>query len=143
MDLDQSVMHVQQHFRISNSAATNIIGIAYHDAAYLIKSVEKLQKHSDVKAIVLVSHTVPAAWIIEHDLDLVDTWRFNGMGNTHIATAIDNDTENKIKTWCFGHYHQPTDRPSGNIQYVSNPRGRGNTPWSQSAFYPRRIEIDV
>ena len=105
--------------------------------------MQKLQKHSDVKAIVLVSHTVPAPWIISHDPDLVDTWRFNGMGNTHISRAIDEDTENKIKMWCFGHYHQPTDRSLGDIQYISNPRGRGNTPWSRSVFYPRRIEIDV
>jgi len=143
MDVDQSVMHIQEHFHISNSAAVNITGIAYHDAAYLIKSVQKLQTHSDVKAIVLASHTVPAPWIIAHDPDLVDTWRFNGMGNTHIARAIEEDTENKIKMWCFGHYHQPTDRSLVDIQYVSNPRGRGNTPWSRSVFYPRRIEIDV
>jgi hypothetical protein len=142
MSVEQSVMHVQEHFHISNSAAVNITGIAYHDAAYLIKSVEKLQKHSEVKAIVLVSHTVPAPWLIAHDTDLVDTWRFNGMGNTHIVKAIDADTENKIKMWCFGHYHRPTDRPLGDIQYISNPKGRGNTPWSQSAFYPRRIEIN-
>ena len=91
----------------------------------------------------LVSHTVPAPWIIEHDIDLVDTWRFNGMGNKHIARAINSDTENKIKTWCFGHYHQPVDQQLGGIQYLSNPRGRGNTSWSRSVFYPRRIEIDV
>jgi len=143
MDVDQSVMHVQDHFGISNSAATNIIGVAYHDAAYMIKSVEKLQKHSEVKAIVLVSHTVPGAWLIEHDLDLVGTWRFNGMGNRHIARALENDTENKIKMWCFGHYHRPTDRPKDSVDYISNPKGRGNTPWSQSVFYPRRIEIKI
>ena len=143
MDVDQSVMHVQDHFGISNSAATNIIGVAYHDAAYMIKSVEKLQKHSEVRAIVLVSHTVPGAWLIEHDLDLVGTWRFNGMGNRHIARALENDTENKIKMWCFGHYHRPTDRPKDSVDYISNPKGRGNTPWSQSVFYPRRIEIKI
>ena len=143
MSVDQSVQHIQDHFLISRSAATNITGIAYHDAAYLIKSVEKLQKHSEVKSIVLVSHTVPAPWLIAHDPDLVDTWKFNGMGNTHISMAIDEDTENKVKMWCFGHYHQPTTRSLGNIQYVSNPRGRGDTRWRQSIFYPRRIEIDV
>ena len=143
MDVDQSVMHVQDHFGISNSAATNIIGVAYHDAAYMIKSVEKLQKHSEVRAIVLVSHTVPGAWLIEHDPDLVGTWRFNGMGNRHIARALENDTENKIKMWCFGHYHRPTDRPKDSVDYISNPKGRGNTPWSQAVFYPRRIEIKI
>jgi len=143
VEVAQSVMHICEHFGISNAAATNVSGIAYHDAAYMIKSVQKLQKHSEVKAIVCVSHTVPAPWIIAHDLDLVDTWRFNGMGNTHISRALEEDTENKIKMWYFGHYHQSVDRAVGGIQYISNPRGRGNTPWSRAVFYPRRIEIDI
>jgi len=64
------------------------------------------------------------------------------MGNSHITRAIDEDTEDKIKTWCFGHYHRPVDREFGGITYVSNPRGRGNTDWCQPAYYPRRITID-
>lgn len=143
IDVDQSIKYVQDHFGISNSAAANISDIAYHDAAYLINGVHKLQTHNDVKAIVLVSHTVPAPWIIAHDPDLVDTWRYNGMGNSHITRAIDEDTEHKIKMWCFGHYHKPVDQELGGIQYLSNPRGRGNTPWSQPVFYPRRIEINI
>ena len=143
ISVDQSIMHIQEHFNISNSAAASITGIAYHDAAYMIKGVQKLQKHSEAKAIVVVSHTVPAPWLIAHDPELVDTWRFNGMGNTQISRAIDEDTENKIKMWCFGHYHRPVDQQLGGIQYLSNPKGRGNTPWSRSVFYPRRIEIDV
>ena len=143
ISVDQSIMHIQEHFNISNSAAASITGIAYHDAAYLIKGVQKLQKHSEAKAIVVVSHTVPAPWLIAHDPELVDTWRFNGMGNTQISRAIHEDTENKIKMWCFGHYHRPVDQQLGGIQYLSNPKGRGNTQWHQSTFYPRRIEIDV
>jgi hypothetical protein len=143
IDVDQSIRYVQDHFGISNSAAASINDIAYHDAAYLINGVHKLQTHNDVKAIVLVSHTVPAPWIIAHDPDLVDTWRYNGMGNSHITRVIDEDTEHKIKMWCFGHYHKPVDQELGGIQYLSNPRGRGNTPWSQPVFYPRRIEINI
>jgi len=143
IEVDQSMHYIQQHFGISQSAVASITGVAYHDAAYLINSVRKLQTHGEVQAIVMVTHTVPAPWIISHDVDLVDTWRFNGMGNSHITRAIDEDTEQKIKMWCFGHYHKPVDQNFGGIRYVSNPRGRGNTPWCQQAFYPRRIEIDV
>ena len=28
------------------------------------------------------------------------------MGNPHMQLVIDEDTENKIHTWCFGHYHK-------------------------------------
>jgi hypothetical protein len=65
------------------------------------------------------------------------------MGNSQITRCIDEDTENKIKMWCFGHYHRPVDQQLGGIQYLSNPRGRGNTAWSQSVYYPKRIEVKI
>ena len=143
INVEDSIQHIQDHFGITNSAATNIMGVAYNDAAYMINSIRKLQTHKEVGAIVIVSHTVPAPWIIDHDPDLVDTWRFNGMGNSHITRAIDEDTEHKIRMWCFGHYHKPVDRELGSIDYVSNPRGRGNTKWGRVAYYPKRIEINL
>ena len=143
IDVDISIQSIQDHFGIDNSTATNIMGVAYNDAAYMINSVRKLQTHREVGAIVIVSHTVPAPWIIRHDIDLAGNWRFNGMGNSHITRAIDEDTENKIKMWCFGHYHKPGDQQFGGINYYCNPRGRGNTDWCQRAYYPKRIEIEI
>jgi len=142
IDIDTSMQSIQDHFGINNSATASILSMAYNDAAYMINSVHKLQTHKEVKAIVLISHTVPSPWLVAHDPDLAGTWRFNGMGNSHIDRALDEDTENKIHTWCFGHYHRPVDREFGGVNYISNPRGRGNTPWRQTAFYPRRIEIN-
>jgi len=142
LDMEHSIQSVQDHFGITNSAARNIIGVAYNDADYVINSIRKLQTHKEVGAIVLVTHTVPAPWLVAHDIDLADTWKFNGMGNTQIARALKEDTENKIHTWCFGHYHRPVDQTMHGINYVCNPRGRGNTPWSQATFYPKRIVID-
>jgi predicted phosphodiesterase len=142
LDLDSSVQQVQDHFGISNSAAINISGVAYNDAAYITNSVRKLQTHMEVGAIILVTHTVPAPWIISHDPDLSHTYKFNGMGNSYITQAIKEDTENKIHTWCFGHYHRPVDQTLGGINYLCNPRGRGNTEWSQQVYHPRRIEIN-
>ena len=141
LDLDQSVQWVQSKDGISQTAAMNYNGVGYHDAAYMINSVSKLQRDKDVKAIVLVSHTVPAPWLINHDIELVDTWRFNSMGNRHMAYALGEDTENKIKMWCFGHYHRPIDIERDGIRYVSNPRGRGDTQYSQVAYYPKRITV--
>jgi len=143
MDVESSVQAIQDHHGIDNASAMNITGVAYNDAAYMINSVHKLQTHREVRAIVLVSHTVPAPWIIAHDPDLVGNWRFNGMGNSHISRAVDEDTENKIRAWCFGHYHRPVDRDFNGIRYVSNPHGRGNTPWCQQAYYPQRIVIEI
>jgi UDP-2,3-diacylglucosamine pyrophosphatase LpxH len=131
----------ENYTEIDHDTGNSIPNLAWHDASYLTNSVSKLQTHKDVKSIVVVSHTLPAPWIAEHDLDIVNTPRFNCLGNQELEKALDMDTENKISTWCFGHYHRPIDREYNNVRYVSNPRGRGNTPWSQSVFFPKRIEV--
>lgn len=143
LDYEQSLTWHQERMQISASSANSVTGVAYHDAAYMINSVQKLQTHRDVKSIVLISHTVPAPWIIEHDIDLVGTWRYNCMGNAHIQSALNEDTEQKVRAWCFGHYHKSIDQIHGGVRYVNNCRGRGDTPWNQSAYYPKRIEIAI
>lgn len=143
IDYDETQAWYREYVQSSQSSADAITGIAYHDAAYLTNSVKKLQTHQEVRSIVIVTHTLPGAWLCSHDPDLADQPRFNCMGNPHLQLALDEDTENKIKTWAFGHYHRPVDRDHGGIRYVSNPRGRGNTPWSQPAYYPKRIEVEI
>lgn len=141
LDLDQSVEWVKNKDGITYEDARDIAKIGYHDAAYIMNSVEKLQTQKDVKSIVIVTHTLPASWIIQHDPELVDTWRYNTMGNRQMDLVFEEDTENKIKTWCFGHYHRPIDTVKDGIRYVSNPRGRGDTPYKQVVYYPKRITV--
>jgi len=143
LELDQSIQWVQQKDSITQEAAININGVGYNDAGYMANGVQKLQAHRDVKAIIMVTHTVPRAEIIEHDLELIDTWRFNSMGNSHMTNALREDLEHKVKLWCFGHYHRPVDTIIDGIRYVSNPRGRGDTQYSQVAYYPKRISVKI
>lgn len=133
----------RDYCQCSQSSADAITGIAFHDAAYMKNSVRKLQKHQEVKSIVMVTHTLPSAWLCSHDPDIINSPRFNCMGNPHLEMVFDEDTENKIKVWAFGHYHRSVDRDRDGVRYVSNPRGRGNTPWSQPAYYPKRIEVSI
>jgi len=141
LDLEQSIEWYRNRYGITHNEAMGINGVAYHDAAYMINSVYQLQTHAEVRAIVVISHTVPAPWIIDHDIDLIGTWRFNCMGNRHLEQALKEDTECKIKVWCFGHYHRSVDRNFAGVRYVNNCRGRGDTEYCQSAYYPKRIEI--
>lgn len=143
IDYDETQAWYCEYVSSTQSNADAITGIAFHDAAYMRNSVRKLQTHQEVRSIVMVSHTLPAPWLCSHDPDLSDQPRFNCMGNPHLEMALDEDTEGKIKVWAFGHYHRPVDREFGNIRYVSNPRGRGHTPWSQPAYYPKRIEVEI
>lgn len=143
IDVEQSQIWYESQTGVSSSVASSINGIAYHDAAYLINSVSRLQKQRDVKQIVIVSHTVPAPWIIEHDLDFTNNFRTNVMGNKHLNLALGEDTEGKIRAWCFGHYHKSVDQYHKGIRYICNPQGRGDTQWQQSPYFPKRIEIEI
>jgi hypothetical protein len=127
----------------SHEAADTVAGISHHDSTYLSNSVKKLQTHKEVKSIVIVTHTLPAPWICSHEIGLSSHARVESMGNKNLQECLKQDTENKIRTWAFGHYHGSVDQNVNNIRYVSNPRGRGNTPWSQIAYYPKRIEVEI
>lgn len=148
-DADQTIDEDQTHdwwmqkmFRDGFDANSHMVKeLSRTDAAYIIRSVQKLQLHQDVKHIVIVTHTVPRPDLIDHDIDLAGNYRFNCMVNSLMNLALPNDTENKLHTWCFGHYHLPVDRVIQGIRYVNNCRGRGNTDFKQSVYYPKRIEI--
>lgn len=141
LDISQCLAWYQNYLGCSAESATNVVDHAYHDVAYLCRSVHRLQTHPDVKKIVLLSHTVPTPQVTMHDIELLDTWRYNCLGNSHLLKAINSDTEQKIHTWCFGHYHKSVDQHIDGIRYVNNCRGRGDTPWGVTTYYPKRIEI--
>jgi UDP-2,3-diacylglucosamine pyrophosphatase LpxH len=112
------------------------------DAAYLIKTMQRLQRHQDVRKIIVVTHTVPRQDLINHDIKLEGTYRFNCMGNSLMEMVQHSDTESKLHTWCFGHYHNPVDRLVRGVRFVNNCRGRGDTEHSNPVYYPKRIELD-
>jgi hypothetical protein len=140
-NMDQSVNWYKDYVGISKDRAFEMRDRAIDDAAYLIKSVRKLQTHQDVKRIVIITHTLPCPEFVAHDLDIAGTWRYNSMGNTFMSMVLENDTEHKIQNWVFGHYHKPCDQITNGVQYNSNPRGRGDTPWCQPAYNPKKINV--
>jgi predicted phosphodiesterase len=143
VDYDQTKLWFQDHYQINQQQVDNIEALAMQDFAYLTRSIQKLQTMPDVKQIVLVTHTVPRLELINHDPAIATTYRVNTSGNSAMQYVLENDTENKISTWCFGHYHGDVDQVIGDVRYVNNCRGRGNTPWSKSVYYPKRITVSV
>ena len=139
---EQASLWAQEKYNLSAPAAKSIARMAVTDAQYMINSVKRLQTHQDVKKIVMVTHTVPDPALIMHDIDLEGSMRFNVMGNRYMMQAAASDTENKIHTWCFGHYHGSVDQTRSGIRFVNNCRGRANTQYSQYAYHPTRIVID-
>lgn len=142
IDSDQAMQWCQEKYNISPATTESISRMASNDAAYMVSSIKRLQTHNDVKKIVMVTHTVPDPSLISHDIELAGSMRFNTMGNRYMMQALGADTERKIHTWCFGHYHGAVDQVRRNIRFVNNCRGRGDTKYSQYAYYPRRIVID-
>jgi hypothetical protein len=141
IDPEISANWSQSTYSLSDLAIKNIAMMANTDASYMASSIKRLQTHHDVKHIVMITHTVPDPQLIAHDIELEDTYRFNTMGNRYMMQALGADTKNKIHTWCFGHYHGSVDQVKGNIRFVNNCRGRGDTKYSQYVYHPKRIVI--
>lgn len=142
IDYDETRYWFEDRYNLDTMHSSAVEAMAFQDFAYLTKSVERLQKHTDVKRIVLATHTVPIVGLIDHDITLDGQYRKNCVGNSNILRALTHDTENKVAAWCFGHYHSPVDRTIHGIRFVNNCRGRGDTEWKKSVYNPLRIEID-
>lgn len=117
--------------------------MANSDVAYLMNSIKRLQTHIDVKRIVVITHTVPRLDLLSHDILLSGQYHLNTMGNRFMPYVLDADVNKKIHTWCFGHYHTSVDQIRDGVRYVSNCRGRGDTDYRKSVYFPLRIEIDI
>lgn len=130
-------------YKVSLEIANNIESCAFTDINYLVKSMKKLQTHQDIKQLVVITHTVPTVELIQHDIDLEGTHMLNCSGNSHLMKTFVEDTEGKIHTWCFGHYHGDVDTVLHGVRFVNNCRGRGDTAWCKKVYHPKRITVDL
>ena len=142
IDAEQASQWYGDRHHLSNATVKSIARMSSTDALYMVNSVKRLQTHQDVKRIVMVTHTVPDPALIAHDIDLDGSMRFNTMGNRLMMQAMAQDTEKKIHTWCFGHYHGAIDQTRSGIRFVNNCRGRGDTSYARHTYYPLRIVVD-
>lgn len=143
IDVDDAMRWCSETYHMNPDSVAKIQSCAISDATYMISSIKRLQTHQDVKKIVVVTHTVPDPQLIAHDLYLSGNYKFNVMGNRYMMQALAADTENKIHTWCFGHYHGSVDQIHRGIRFLNNCRGRGDSDWKQHVYHPRRITIDI
>jgi len=103
----------------------------YQDSLYLEASLRKLQRHPDIKKIVLVTSAVPREELYfgEKPSNVVD--------HTPLHKILVEDTERKVVVWVFGTYTKPVDVLIDNINYISNP----NT--QDLPYHSKRIEITI
>lgn len=103
----------------------------FEDMAYLNKSIEKLQKHLDVKRIIVVSNAVPSSDLYFRETpEIVDS-------QIPLCASLISDTEHKVRHWVFGSYDKTADTYVDDINYINNPYLHVNPYWA------KRITISV
>jgi hypothetical protein len=108
------------------------------DMGFLHKTIEKLQRHLDVKKIMLVTNGVPNSNCYFGQVpDYVAT-------QTPLDTVLNADSESKVTHWIYGSYDKPVDATlllprKNDIQAISNPSEGKN----YKQFNPKRLTISV
>ena len=103
----------------------------YEDTKYLGATLEKLQRHLDVKKIILVTNAVPKEELYfgEEPPAVYD--------QIPLTSVLHADTEKKVKHWVFGTYTKNVDTEINDIQYLNNPY-LGKNP-----YWPKRLTVSI
>lgn len=137
-----AISEYAQEQNVADEYAAMIYKLAATDAGYLVNSIKRLQRHLDVRTIMICTHTVPRRDLIAHDRELVASQEFKIMGNSIMRDVLKYDVERKVKYWLFGHYHGTVDREIDGVRYLCNSQGKNGADDCVYPYYPRRIEID-
>jgi hypothetical protein len=102
------------------------------DIAYLNKSVEKLQKHLDVKKVFLVTNAVP-----KKQLYFGEVPKQVENQTLQLDYCLGNDTEMKVSHWAFGSYDKVVDTTLHNVNYINN------SYFKRKPYWAKRINIKI
>ena len=112
---------------------TNLFSIAarHEDIKYLHNTLSSLQKHLDVRNIIVVSNAVP-----HPDLYFGEQPEISN-NQIPLSDILIADTEHKVSHWAFGTYDKLVDTKLIGINFINN------TYLNQIPFWPRRITISI
>jgi len=103
----------------------------YSDLVYLKNSIQKLQKHLDVKKIFVLTSAVPS-----NDLYFGETPK-NLKGVPELVITLLADMESKVSHWGFGTYGKIVDTTLNGVNYFNNPYNNSSPYWA------KRIDIEI
>ena len=103
----------------------------FEDLIYLKSSIDKLQKHLDVKKILMLTNGVPNEKLYFGEVP-TDAAVLPELTMTLLA-----DLESKVSHWAYGSYGKIVDAKLDNINYLCNPYNKKNPYWA------KRIDIEV
>jgi hypothetical protein len=101
----------------------------YEDLYYLKSTIEKLQKHLDVKKIMIVSNSVPGIYLyFGEEPSFVES-------QLPLELVLPSDTEKKVSNWIYGTYGKIVDTTINDINYVNN------SYYKRKPYWAKRIEV--
>jgi hypothetical protein len=101
------------------------------DLAYLKMTVQKLQRHLDVKKIIVVTSAVPRTDLFygEEPSETYD--------QIPLSAMLTSDTERKVKHWVFGTYVKNVDTILDDVNYLNNPF------IAKSPYWAKRLTVNI
>jgi hypothetical protein len=99
------------------------------DIIYLRNSIDRLQRHGDVKKVVIVTNSVPSAELYFGE----EPPYINDLLPLDLALA--SDTESKVSHWVYGTYNKEVDAVFNGINFVCNPY------YDKNPYWPKRIAV--
>jgi hypothetical protein len=103
--------------------------LRHEDIIYLKSTIDRLQKHLDVRKIVVVSNSVPDEKLYFGEIPPVVK------GQLPLSIALETDTENKVTHWVYGTYGKVVDTTIDGINYINN------ACYNRSPYWAKRLEI--
>ena len=103
----------------------------YEDFTFLLKSLGKLQKHLDVKKIVVITSAVPKEELYFGEIP------DNVVDQMPLYNILEDDTEKKVSHWVFGTYNKPVDLHIDNINYISNAKNQ------YGPYHAKRLTVSI
>ena len=119
---------------IENTLDSKNIGMTaskYEDFTYLVSCLGKLQKHLDVKKVVVITSAVPKEELYFGEMPT------NVVDQIPLYNMLESDTEKKVTHWIFGTYQKPVDTIIDNINYISNSRNQ------YGPYHAKRLSITI
>jgi len=114
---------------------------AKEDANVMCEIVDKLTHDSNVREIVILTHTAPYNCFMDTLIEQHPV-HYSRCGSSFLPRVLEFDKNRKIKTWCFGHVHNDFDQTLNNVRFVCHPRGRQDDSPHNLFYFPKMIEIN-
>lgn len=124
----------------SHKTAIGIWDEAVENSEFLCNVVSDFNSTDIIKEIVLITHTVPHKDLIS-PMHYMSNYDLSKTYNSNMKDVLSFDTNKKISTWCFGHYHTlACDEVINGVRYISNPRGRPDDTMYTN-YYPKLVKL--